>query len=199
MEYKVAKTNVINPDINSPEREKAELGEIKTEPWKGFSPAPNTTFKLLRGPEGISVLFHTDEKNLRAEETKENGEICCDSCMEFFFKPSPWDVNYINFEINPKCVMHIGIGSGRHNRKLIDEPRSTFCAESIANDGDWTLKLYIPDSFILKYFDKIADVCFANFFKCGDETGHEHYAVWSKVETSKPDYHVPDFFGKIRF
>ena len=198
MEYKIVKTEEINPKINSPEWEKAELGNVTIEPWEGFSPSPKTTFKLLRGPEGLSVLMHTDEKNLRAEVTKENGEICYDSCMEFFIKPSPWDVNYMNFEINPKGVMHIGLGKDRYGRKLIDEPRSTFMVESIANDGDWTLKYYIPDSFLLKYFENLSPVFRANFYKCGEETGHSHYAVWSPVETPEPDYHVADFFGTLR-
>ncbi len=198
MEYKIAKTEEVNPKINSPEWEKAEQGYVTIEPWEGFSVSPKTTFKLLRGPEGLSVLMHTDEKNLRAEVTEENGDIYCDSCMEFFIKPSPWDVNYINFEINPKGVMHIGIGKDRYGRELIDEPRSTFNVESIANDGDWTLKYYIPDSFLLKYFKILSPVFRANFYKCGEKTDHDHYAVWSPVETPKPDYHVADFFGIFR-
>lgn len=207
MEYRVAKTEVINPGISSPEWDKADVGHIETEPWEGFSPAPETTFKLLRGPEGLSVLMHTDEKNLRAEVTKENGEICDDSCMEFFFKPSPWSVNFMNFEVNPNGVMHIGIGKDRYGRTLIDEPRSTFSVETIPNDGDWTLKYYIPDSFLQKYFNEetvktrgnSSHVTRANFYKCGEQTGHSHFAVWSNIETEGPDFHVPDFFGKLIF
>ena len=92
MEYRVAKTEVINPDINSKEWDKADVGYVACIPWENFSVPPKMTFKLLRGPEGLSVLMHTDEKDLRAEETEENGQICNDSCMEFFFKPDPWDI-----------------------------------------------------------------------------------------------------------
>ncbi|MBP3337301.1 MAG: hypothetical protein J6L59_02715 [Clostridia bacterium] len=198
MEYRVAKTEVVNPDINSKEWDKADVGHIACVPWEGYCEPPKTTFKLLRGPKGISVLMHTDEKDLRAEVTKENGEICDDSCMEFFFKPDPWDVNYLNFEINPKGVMHLGLGKDRYGRTLIDEPRSTFSIETIPNDGDWTLKYYIPDSFLLKYFKKLHNVCRANFYKCGEETGHSHYATWAMVESEEPDYHVADFFEKLR-
>ena len=98
MEYKVAKTNEINPSVNSPEWDKAEWGYVDKERWTdGLVPAPKTTFKLLRGPEGISVLMHTDEKNLRSEEKEQNSEICLDSCMEFFLKASPWDFHFFLF------------------------------------------------------------------------------------------------------
>lgn len=197
MRYTAAKTNEINPGINSKEWDKALVGYINIEQWSGFSPVPDTQFRILRGPEGISVLFHTNEKNLRAECTEENGLVCKDSCMEFFFKPDPWNLNYINFEFNPAGIAHIGLGKDRYGRMLIDEDRSVFSIVSVANDGDWTLKFYIPDSFLKKYFHNIAPVCKGNFYKCGDETDHQHYGMWSPVETIRPDFHVPDFFGKI--
>ncbi len=208
MEYIVEKTNVINPDINSPEWEKAKLGHVDKERWeKGLCKSPDTTFKLLRGPEGISVLMHTNESNLRAEIDEENGEICCDSCMEFFIKPSPWDARYINFEVNPKGVMHVGIGSGRFDRTLIFEDRATFDVVSIAKDGDWTLKYYIPDSFIKEWYPDLerlsrgnsCNIVRANFYKCGGDTDHPHLAMWSEIETENSDFHVPDFFGRIVF
>ena len=131
--------------------------------------------------------------------TEENGSVCTDSCLEFFFKPDPHDVNYINFEVNPKCVMHIGLGKDRYNRLLIDEPRETFCAESEANEGDWWLKYDIPDAFLLKYFKEIAPASRANFYKCGDLTDHPHYASWAPVLVTKPDFHLSDFFDKLLF
>ena len=199
MRYKVIKTEVINPDIDSKEWDKAEEGSIAVERWSGFYPVPKTTFKVLRGPEGISVLMHTEEENLRAEQTEENSMVYEDSCLEFFFKPDPWDVNYLNFEINPRGVMHLGLGKDRHKRQLIDVDRKIFSIVSIPNDGDWKLKFYIPDEFLLKYFNKIAPVCRANFYKCGELTGHSHFGSWSEVEVDSPDFHIPDFFGKIEF
>lgn len=195
MRYCVEKTSVLDPAIDSPEWDKAAVEPLTFQPWKEFHQPINTYFKMLSGKEGISVLMHTDEKNLRAKITEQNGAVYTDSCMEFFLKPSPWDLNYINFEFNPLGFAHIGIGSGRQGRKLIDTDRSLFSIESIANDGDWTLKFYIPYSFLLEHFEKIASVCKANFYKCGEMTDHSHFITWSKVETENPDFHVPDFFG----
>lgn len=197
MRYKAGKTEVINPSINSEEWDKAEWAVLTDTGWVEVKEPIETKFKMLRGPEGISMMMHTTEKNLRAEVTEENGMVCKDSCMEFFFKPDPWNLKYINFEINPKGVAHIGLGEDRFDRLLIDEDRKTFDIESIPNDGDWTLKYYIPDEFLHKYFKNINYVCRANVYKCADATDHKHYTVWAPVEVARPDYHVPDFFGFI--
>ena len=195
MQYNIKKTNVIDPCINSPEWDKAYLGNVSCQRWKEYFQPIHTTFKLLRGPKGFSVLMHTDEKNLRAEHTEQNSMVCEDSCMEFFFNPDPSDVKYINFEVNPKNVLHLSIGDDVNERQLIAVDRKIFNMEAIPNDGDWTLKFYIPDSFLLKYFDRISDICVGNFYKCGDFTDHPHYASWKEVETEEPNFHTPRYFG----
>ena len=198
MTYHIAKINGQAPTIDSEIWEKAETGVIACQPWEGYSPAPRTTFQLIRYDGGFCIRMHTDEIHLRAEETKENGSVCEDSCMEFFFKPDPHDGNYINFEVNPRGVMHVGLGKDRYGRQLIDEPRTTFRVETRAEEGDWTLKYEIPDAFLLRYFGKLNPVFRGNFYKCGDLTDHPHYATWAPVYTEKPDYHVSDFFGMLK-
>lgn len=206
MRYSVAKTDIINPSLDSKEWEKAEIGYVDKEPWaNGLYPSPKTTFKLLRGPEGLSVIMHSDETNLRAIE-EENGEVCNDSCMEFFYKPSPWDTRYFNFEVNPKGTMHLGIGADRFERVMIAERRSLDIVTKIDGHG-WSVKYYIPDSFIREWFpdeERLSSgnkscVTRANFYKCGDKTDKPHYAMWSNIETELGDFHVPDFFGVLVF
>ena len=206
MRYNVFKTKEVNPSINSQVWEKAEIGFIDKEPWtNGLFPAPKTIFKLLRGPEGLSVYMHTEETNLRAVEC-ENGEVCNDSCMEFFYKPSPWDTRYFNFEVNPKGVMHLGLGADRFNRTMIEERKSLDIVTQ-ADDKGWSVKFYIPDSFIKTCFpdeEKLSggnksNTARANFYKCGDKTEKPHYSAWSDIEAELDDFHVPDFFGTLVF
>ena len=200
MEYTVKKVCSPALHLDSAQWDKAQTGYIDKEPWPGLTKhgIPETEFWLVRCQDGFSVKFHTNEARLRSEVTRENGEVCCDSCVEFFLKPDVYDTNYINFELNPKGVMHIGLGKDRYGRQLIDEDRSIFRVESDAKDGDWSICWYIPDSFLLRYFGQICPVCRANFYKCGDETNKPHYAVWNPVESEKPDYHLSDLFGIIR-
>lgn len=172
---------------------------------EGLCQPPETYFKLLRGPRGLSVLMHTDERNLRAEVSP-GDEVCLDSCMEFFYKPSPWDTRYFNFEINPKGVTLFGLGADKFDRISITDTR-VFDIVSLAEEGDWTLKLYIPDDIIDKYMPEItalsegnrSSVAKANFCKCGDETDHPHYATWTRIDAEKIDFHIPDFFGELVF
>lgn len=197
MRYIAIKTDEIDPDIGSCEWERAKVGYIAVNRWKEYSVAPVTSFRMLSGAEGISVLIHSEEEHLRCECDTENGDIYKDSCMEFFLKPDAHDTRYLNFEFNPKGKLHLAIGDGRHGRGMIDVDRSIFNITSVANEGDWTLKFYIPYSFLSKYFEKVSPVCKGNFYKCGDWTDHTHFGAWSEVETEAPDFHVPDFFGRI--
>lgn len=194
MRYKLAKTDIVDPSIASPEWDKAVAAEL-VDRWEGYAPTPKTTVKMLRGPEGISVLMHTEERNLRMEHTEENGEICEDSCMEFFLKPNNLMPEYLNFEFNPRGVLHLGMGSGRNDRVFPKVDRADLSIVSVPNDGDWTLKFYIPERILTALFGTVSPVVKANFYKCGDLTGREHYGTWANVETVRPDYHQPDFFG----
>ena len=199
MRYRVAYTEVVDPDITSPEWQRAEEGRVDVNMWSEFLPAPTTRFRLLRGPLGISLLMHTEETHLRAVCERQNGDIYLDSCMEMFFKPNNLDTRYLNFEINPKGFLHLGLGDGRRGRTLLEVDRAIFNIVSLANEGDWTVKLYIPYSFLNEIFGKVSRVARANFYKCGDGTDHVHFGTWSPVEVEKPDFHQPDFFGMIEF
>lgn len=199
MEYKVVKTNVINPSINSPEWDKAQPGILTQNKWKGYFPCPKTIFKMLHSDEGISILMHTEESPLRSVAKEITDPVWEDSCMEFFFKPDYNDLRYINFEINPDGVMLIGIGKDKNDRVLIDTDRKIFDIVSDAKEGDWSLKFYIPYKFLLEKFERVAPVCRGNFYKCGKKTVRVHSGAWSLVESAEPNFHFPDFFGVIRF
>ena len=63
MRYIVQKTDITDPHAYSSEWEKANTGYVSVQNWSGYSAAPETIFKMLRGPEGISILMHTKETN----------------------------------------------------------------------------------------------------------------------------------------
>ena len=39
----------------------------------------------------------------------------------------------------------------------------------------------------------------ANFYKCADKTSHPHWLTWSVVDYSRPNFHLPEFFGTLEF
>ena len=167
--------------------------------WKDAYPSPYTTAaRMVHSDAGITVRLSSTEWPLRAMRTVCNQQICEDSCMEFFFTPNEADKHYINIEVNPFGVTHIGIGEGRHGRTLLDVSGDGLKVETAIRPGEgWAVALFVPYSFIDKHFSSHANVIRANFYKCGDLTETVHYSTWSPVGTPAPDYHQPTFFGKI--
>ena len=67
------------------------------------------------------------------------------------------------------------------------------------------LKLKIFDAhsldFIGKTFGKTqfsrGEVIKGNFYKCGDKTEIPHFGMWSPIDSEKPNFHQPQFFGEM--
>ena len=78
----------------------------------------------------------------------------------------------------------------------IKEPVSGFYGSDF-----WTMHYRIPIGFFEDYYQEkfTSDEAIGNFYKCGDETEFEHYGAWNKVENPSPDFHLPQYFGKIIF
>ena len=73
----------------------------------------------------------------------------------------------------------------------------------IADPVTWTLEYRLPLAILGDYraVQKPAPgvVWRANFFKCADQTSHPHWLTWSLVDKPRPDFHVPKFFGVLKF
>ena len=166
--------------------------------WQGSRSPYTTTARLVHSEGGVTVRLSSTEWPLRATETVCNGRICEDSCMEFFFTPNEVDKAYINIEINPFGLTHIGFGEGRHGRQLIDIEGEGLVMETAVRPREgWAASIFVPYTFMDKFFSGHAATFRANFYKCGEKSACDHYATWNPVETPKPDYHQPSFFGKI--
>jgi hypothetical protein len=65
----------------------------------------------------------------------------------------------------------------------------------------WTLTLAIPfDVFFDHNISNLTGKTFrANFHKCGDKLTLPHYVTWNPIETEKPDFHQPAYFGLVKF
>ncbi len=198
-EYNVKKIDDCKVKPDSPVWSDIKPANIDCFPWSGYTYKPASNAKLVHSDNAITVRFETDEKPLSAAITQDNSDVCSDSCVEFFFRPVLEDDRYINIEINPLGTMHIGIGNVREGRKLIDFDKAIFEVTSIITVDKWILQYVIPQSFIIGHFGSISKCFYGNFYKCGDKTGHVHYGCWNTVETKTPDFHRPEYFGKIIF
>jgi ribosomal protein S8E len=39
----------------------------------------------------------------------------------------------------------------------------------------------------------------ANFYKIAENNSNPHYITWNRIENHVPDFHLPNYFGRINF
>ena len=63
----------------------------------------------------------------------------------------------------------------------------------------WEVSMGIPFSMIGLDGNALPGKIRANFFKCADKSAHPHFLSWNPIDVPSPDFHRPDFFGKLEF
>ena len=189
----------------------AELHSIDLLNWDTFQYAPEVKFRIAYSNNEIWLKYYVREKYILAEVAETNGGVASDSCVEFFFDPKA-DGNYYNFEFNCIGTVHLAYGPGRHDRTFIDKNDIESQIKVVSSLGtepftektgghSWEMTIIIPAK-ILTYDESIhlkGLEAKANFYKCGDRTSERHYLSWNPVGTERPDFHRPEYFGKVFF
>lgn len=168
--------------------------------------SPLTTFSLAHDSQYIYVRFHVCGEDLRAVNHTNLSPVAQDSCVEFFLQV-PGSPEYWNFEFN--CIGTVN-ASHRVARpeaiRLNDEQiasikRFPSCGFTPFDEKHgvhtWSLTIAIPMNLIGVSQDAFPEHIMANFYKCADKTSHPHYVSWSPIKTEKPNFHCPQFFGKL--
>ena len=170
-----------------------------------FPYAPLCGGRIARTQDALVVDFRVSGLDLRARNTEDNGRQWEDSCVEVFIQ-DPEDGNYYNFEINALGKVLACTGPDRHNRtpRPVEEMEdilrfSQVEGGPIEEEGihTWRVGVIIPFYLIGIDPENLPGSIRANFYKCGDKTAHPHYLSWSPVETLRPDFHRPEFFGEL--
>jgi hypothetical protein len=183
--------------------------QIDTINWPNFSYKPKLSFRIGHIDKEIWLKYYVTEKNILARETRINGEVYKDSTVEFFISVD--GLNYYNFEFSCIGITHLAHGPGRGNRNFVDPEivKKIEIESSLGNkpfeekkgNFEWEMMIRIPLECFA--FDKIKTLsglkATANFYKCGDETSEPHYISWNPIGTENPDYHCPQYFGKVQF
>ena len=172
---------------------------------EAFPYAPLCGGRVARTRDALVVDFRVSGLDLRARNTADNGRQWEDSCVEVFIQ-DPEDGNYYNFEINALGKVLACKGPERHNRtpRPVEEMEdilrfSQVEGGPIEEEGihTWRVGVIIPFYLIGIDPENLPRSIKANFYKCGDKTAHPHFLSWSPVETPKPDFHRPEFFGEL--
>ena len=205
------KINVPLADFENQDLDTAlELGgarfDVECVNWpETFPYAPLCSGRIARTQDALVVDFRVSGLDLRAQNLTDNGRQWEDSCVEVFIK-DPEEDTYYNFEINALGKVLACSGADRHGR--VARPAEEM--EEILRFGQleggpldeggiwtWRVGVVIPFELIGVDPENLPDGIRANFYKCGDKTAHPHYLSWSPIDTPKPDFHRPEFFGEL--
>lgn len=178
--------------------------------WPAVYPyKPQVKFKIIQSVKSLIIYFHVQEEHIQAIYNKDQDPVWQDSCVEFFCQ-IPGQKSYYNFEFN--CIGTC-LASKRKSRNEDIEPipaelmhkiqrlssLGSNTIASISGNFEWTLTVEIPaEIFGLSSFADIERIK-ANFYKCGDETKVPHYLSWNLIASPTPDFHLPEYFGEIKF
>jgi hypothetical protein len=186
-----------------------EANAIGMVPWPGYGYKPDANFTMAYGNDCVFIKYYVSEKCVRAIYSQPNEPVYKDSCVEFFVCFGN-ENEYYNFEFNCAGACLAGFGAHRENRRLLPEPvirmiRQQVQIKAVNNKGEgniaWELTLMIPlDAFYYHSFAALnGRQCRANFYKCGDELPDPHFLAWNDIKSAEPNFHLPGFFGKMKF
>jgi len=173
-----------------------------------------TRTRLLYDDTRIFIRFDVEDCFVRSAQENYQDPVSLDSCVEWFVQPAGQQ-GFFNFETNcggtlllacadvsisPKRVTPVDTSWVEQLRIHTAMPRRV--EPEIAGPANWTLSYFVP--FAL--FERCAGPCGriagsvwrANFYKCGTDTSHPHWASWSPIREGN-SFHQPAFFGELIF
>jgi hypothetical protein len=184
---------------------------------EGSDHRPSTRARLLYDAAALHGVFRVEDRYVRCVHTAHSDPVCRDSAVEFFVQPKP-DRGYFNFEFNcggALLAYHISDHRRVGDAFAAYTPPTPAEGALVLRCGSlppivtpeeseplvWTLQFRIPLALIERYVGSVGALpgqCWrGNWYKCGDETSHPHWAAWSPVD--ELNFHLPRCFGKILF
>jgi alpha-galactosidase len=171
--------------------------------WQGKNPddARATEVRLLWTSEMLYLKFQANYRNITVfADAKLSGwrdELWDRDVVEVFLQPDSSDpLKYKEFEVSPNGFwidLDISHGerqdlqSGLRRRAHIDE-----------QNKKWIAELAIPIKSLTPRFDTKA-VWRVNFYRVEGPAEPRFYSSWQPTGTPKPNFHVPEAFGRLVF
>ena len=184
---------------------------------EGSDHRPCVKARLGYDDDSLRGIFRVEDQYVRAVHTGFQQSVCRDSCVEFFFQPGGGGP-YLNFEFSAggamlcHCVRdNTRVTGGFKDMTVLsdDECRQVQIVTSlpaivepeITEPVTWTLAFAIPLAVVANYTEVSRPLSGqtwrANFYKCADESSHNHWGSWMPV--AQLNFHLPECFGPIVF
>jgi hypothetical protein len=170
---------------------------------------------MIYDADNVYVIFRVKDQFVKSIVTEYNGNVSGDSCVEFFFSPdSAEPLKYFNLEINAggtPLIFYVTKALTEFVKLQAPDIKQIEIAHSlpsvvdpqIAEPVTWTIEYRIPLS-MLKKFSNVTNpapgvIWKANFYKTGSRTSNPNYITWNFVDNPRPNFHLPQFFGVLKF
>ena len=176
---------------------------------------PQVQAKMMYDDSNVYVIFRVKDRFVKSTLTKFNDQVSTDSCVEFFFAPdSELPLQYFNLEINAggtplmyyitKPMSGLTILKDEEMEQIeIGHSLPSVVDPEITEPVTWTLEYRVPLSMLKTYSNVTKPapgvVWKANFYKTGSKTSNKNYLTWSFVDNPAPNFHLPQFFGTLKF
>ena len=182
-------------------------------PWYRSGRKQETVARVCYTSSALHLHFQCEDVHISARRTSLNSDVCNDSCVEFFAAVAEDPGSYFNLEFNCCGTLHLGYGPGREGRRHITPelagrirvstsvPGPT--KEESTSDRGWSLAAAFPLDVLSAFAEQTicvepGTVWRANFYRCGGVTDPQ-YACWAPISTPRPDFHRPEYFGRLVF
>ena len=196
-----------------------KIESIKIDKYMGKIPAfkPEVEAKMMYDNDNVYVIFRVKDRFVRSVVQEYNGNVSGDSCVEFFFAPdSNFPLNYFNLEINAGgtplifYIKHpypstpfVKLEASEIEEIEIAHSLPSVVDPEIREPVTWTIEYRIPLSMLSKFSNVSRPapgvIWKANFYKTGSRTSNPNYLTWNFVDNPKPNFHLPQFFGTLKF
>lgn len=171
--------------------------------WQGQNADPQraTTVQLLWTPETLFVRFTARYRNITVFTDCEPGgrryELWDRDVAEVFLQPDSSDARrYREFEISPNGFwLDLDISSGKNENLRSGMIRRVSTDEK---NRTWLADLALPMKSLTPHFDPNISWR-VNFFRVEGPTEPRFYSSWRATNSPRPNFHVPEAFGTLRF
>ncbi len=169
--------------------------------WQGRNADPQrqTEARLIWDCDSLYVRFRSSYREIYVypgERTRRDQLWLRDVAEIFLRRGNDEPGHYLEFEISPNGDwLDLGISPGS-KRDLECDLRSR--VEVDHKLRVWIAALAIPMDCFTREFDP-GEVWRLNLFRVEGAEPHRFYSSWQPTFTPKPNFHVPDAFGELRF
>jgi len=181
---------------------------------------PETQVRALHHSQGLSIRFEVKDQFVRARCTENQMITSKDSCVECFLQPAGRS-GYFNFEVNcggtlllyyiedparpapanGKPFKQFTVLPPEHLRLIqIHSTLPKIVEPEIQTTLNWCVSFFVPWELFEAYAPNLSinTPWRGNFFKCGDDSSHPHWASWSGIGEILR-FHQPQRFGVLQF